>query len=158
LILRLTSDSPPQVHSKKTSVPRPLFDYIHRRPSLRGDTANSWDPIAPKLISGRDPTTRSGRGCSARQRPGSEWVRDCWVPLNDRPPPSVLRARDVVVVGRSTSLTTIAGIVCDGRGDAVGRRLPIRRRFRDVHVAVIENLTLSSSTAAATTVENGSTV
>jgi len=143
------------VQSKKTSDSSPSFDYIHRRPSLRCDTTNSWDPTAPKLISSCEPTTRGGRGSS---RPTDLPVNGSVIAEARRREPFCERRRRrqkyIIDNDRRNCLRR-------RRCGAVGRRLPIRRRFRDVHVAVVENLTLSSlssSTEAATITKNTSAV
>jgi len=125
---------------------RPLLDaccliVYNRRPHC--SAANSWDP---KLISAA--ATWPGGAGVGPQRLCSECERDCRVQLNGCSAlRSVFRRRSCRVRGRSTSLTTIAGIVC---GVAARRRLPIRRRFmRRRCQVVIENVTSPSPAATA---------
>jgi len=111
----------------------PLFDYIQSS-TLVATQLTLGTLSLSVVVPGR--AWRAGVG---RQR----GIRNVF-PVNGSvivksPPVSVaMRFATSSVRRTSTSLTAIAGIVCFG--GALGRRLPIRRRFCDVYVKLLSKI------------------
>ena len=127
--MRLTSDGLIQVRSEKTTIARCCLIIYSRRP--RCNTTNSWD--LSLSVAATWPGVAGGGA-----------VLDSVFAVNGtviakRPLDVAKRFATSSVGHRTTSLTTIAGIVCDG-GDAVRRRLPIRQRFCDVDVKLLSKI------------------